>query len=453
MYAYHYAYSYPATAVQQSQQQEDSGNGDSHVLEEYLQPAERESGTHAYRQGLPQHPPGAELESLLLRQAADEQVPIAIEQQQQQLGHATASSVGTPLFWLLFNVGIVAMLLVDLLILSRPAQLPVTYKSPAVANRSAVRRALVWWTVCVFCAAAFAIWLAYLEGTFGGASIAFVTGYVIEKSLSVDNLFVMLVTFKAFRVKRDRQQRVLFWGILGAVVLRALFVLAGAALVQTFRWVLDLFGVFLCVAAVKGLSSGASVDDDEGDGDQAERIAKFVRRWIPYANVEEDAFVVKQNGRYVATRLLLALVTIELADVVFALDSIPAIFAMTQDPFVVYTSNIFAVLGLRSLYTVLAELVNKFRFMHIGLALVLGFVGVKIAIARFVHVGTGISLGIIVGILMCTMLASSSETMQRMLLQLPRKLLGPSQGLVRLWPFPHQGRTTPTACKLDGDIV
>lgn len=248
---------------------------------------------------------------------------------------------------------------------------------------------LFWTVVWVGSALAFnaLIWAERGPNT----AMDFLTGYLIEWSLSMDNLFVFAVIFSYFAVPSKYQHRVLFWGIWGAVVLRLIFVLAGTALIQRFEWTMYVFGAFLVYTGIKLALAGDSDVDPA-----ANPILRVARKFLPVSSdYDGDRFLTRQNGRWLVTPLFLVLLVVESTDVVFAVDSVPAIFGITTDPFVIYTSNIFAILGLRSFYFLLSRFLNKFHYLGIGLALVLIFIGVKMLIIKWVHIPSPISLGIV----------------------------------------------------------
>jgi len=233
-------------------------------------------------------------------------------------------------------------------------------------------------------------------------ALTFLTGYVVEEALSADNIFVMVLIFEYFRVPKVCQHRVLFYGILGALVMRGLFIAVGAALIATFHWILYVFGAMLVITGVRMGIKG----DEEFDGEQ-NRIVRAARRLLPFSqDFHGKHFFVVEAGRKVATPLLLVLILVELTDLVFAIDSIPAIFGVTTDPFIVFTSNIFAVLGLRSLYFLLAAVVDRFHLLKYGLALILSFVGFKMLTERFIEIDIVLSLSIILGVLALSITAS-----------------------------------------------
>jgi len=234
------------------------------------------------------------------------------------------------------------------------------------------------------------------------AALAFFTGYLIEKSLSVDNIFVFVLIFTYFAVPAAYQHRVLFWGILGALVMRALLIAVGAALLKEFHWIIYVFGAFLIFTGIK-----MALHRDEQLHPERNPVVRLFRRLMPVADhYEGEKFFIRRAGRLVATPLLLVLLMVESTDLVFAVDSIPAIFAVTSDPFLVYTSNVFAILGLRSLYFVLAGMVHKFHYLKLGLSVVLTFVGVKMVLIDIFKIPTGVSLGVIASILAIAVIAS-----------------------------------------------
>lgn len=258
----------------------------------------------------------------------------------------------------------------------------------------------VWTVAWVALALLFALGLYLIGGHH--VALTFLTGYVIEESLSADNIFVMVLIFEYFRVPKNCQHRVLFYGILGALVMRGLFIAAGSALVSNFHWVLYLFGALLIVTGVRM----AIKRDDSFEGEQ-NPIVRLVRRWIPISTeFKGKHFFTVEAGRRIATPLLLVLVLVEATDLIFAIDSIPAIFGVTTDPFIVFTSNIFAVLGLRSLYFLLAAVVDRFHLLKYGLAVILSFVGAKMLLDRVVHIDIGLSLGVILSVLALSIVAS-----------------------------------------------
>jgi tellurite resistance protein TerC len=262
------------------------------------------------------------------------------------------------------------------------------------------KEAAIWTGVWVALAMLFAAGLFLIYGHQVG--LTFLTGYVIEESLSVDNIFVIVLIFDYFRVPRICQHRVLFYGILGALVMRGLFIGLGAVLIARFHWILYIFGAMLVITGVRMAFRG----DEEFNGEE-NAVVRVVRRFMPISqDYQGKHFFTMEAGQRVATPLLLVLVLVEFTDLIFAIDSIPAIFGVTQDPFIVFTSNIFAILGLRSLYFLLAAVVDRFYLLKYGLALILTFVGVKMLGERFFEIDIVLSLAIILGILAAAIVAS-----------------------------------------------
>ena len=270
------------------------------------------------------------------------------------------------------------------------------------AHTVSVREAGIWTAVWVSLALIFNLGLYYIAGPQAG--LEFLTGYLIEYSLSVDNIFVFVLVFSAFAVPSQYQHRVLFWGILGALVMRGAMIAAGAVLIENFHWIIYVFGAFLVFAGIRMFFSS----EDETVDLENNPVLRFMRRVFPVTDsYRESNFTVVEGGRRMITPLLLVLMMIEVTDLVFALDSIPAIFAITQEPFIVFTSNIFAILGLRSLYFLLAGIIHKFVYLRYGLAFVLTFVGVKMLVeAVDVHIPILASLGVIVAALATSIIAS-----------------------------------------------
>jgi tellurite resistance protein TerC len=308
-----------------------------------------------------------------------------------------------------FHVFILLMLAIDLGLHQRGGQ------------AFSVRAAAVWSAVWVGMALLFAaliwrywsLWYPDDQRTGWHRAIEFLTGYLLEKSLSIDNLFVFLVIFRYFSVPPRFQHRVLAWGIIGALILRATLIIAGAALLDWFHWMIYVFGVFLLYTAYKLARAG-----DEPIDPSSNRVLRLLRRVLPIVDDHETHhFLVRREGRWLATPLLVVLVVIESTDVMFALDSIPAVFAVTRNTFIVYTSNIFAILGLRAMYFLLAGILGMFRYLHVGLAFVLGFVGIKMLAEEPLRPYLEahglderglilISLGVIAGILTVAIVAS-----------------------------------------------
>jgi tellurite resistance protein TerC len=298
------------------------------------------------------------------------------------------TTVGTPSLWIGFLAFVLGMLALDLGIFNR--------KDHVIGAREALLWSLMW----IALALVFGAGVFHFLGRSSGHE--FLTAWVVEKSLSVDNLFVFVVLFQALRIPRELQHRVLFWGILSALVLRAIMIVGGAALLARFHWLTYVFGAFLVWT---GWKLWAQEEGDAGAG--GVRILERVRRLLPTTPaLHGHAFVVREGGRLVATPMLLALVAIEVADVAFAVDSIPAVFAVSSDPFIVFTSNIFAILGLRSLYFLLAVLVGRFVYLRPGLSAVLVYVGVKMMVVRWVKIPPAVSLAVVLGILGVAVVAS-----------------------------------------------
>ncbi len=283
-------------------------------------------------------------------------------------------------FWLWagFIAFVLAMLVIDLGIFNRKA------------HAIKMKEALIWCTIWISLAVLFCIGTYIYKGHQAG--LEFLTGYLIELSLSLDNLFVFLLIFSYFRVAPTLQHKVLYWGILGALIMRAAMIAGGIALITKFHWIIYVFGAFLVFTGIKMLTSG----DTEIHPDK-NPIIRLARKLFPVTpQYHGDHFFARIDGRLFATPMFLVLLMIETTDLVFAVDSIPAILAITQDTFIVYTSNVFAILGLRSFYFALAGMFYKFRFLKVGLSIVLAYVGVKMLIADFFKIPTFISLGVIV---------------------------------------------------------
>lgn len=290
--------------------------------------------------------------------------------------------------WVGFNVLILVLLAIDLGLFHRKA---------AVVSTS---EAAVWTAVWVILALTFAGGTWYVLGP--TPALEFITGYLIEKSLSVDNIFVFVVIFSYFQVPEQYRYRVLFWGIIGALIMRAILIAAGAALIAKFHWIIYVFGAFLIFTGIR-----LAFAKDEGVEPEKNPALRVLRRLMPISNqYEGQRFVLRRHGQLVATPLLVVLLVVETTDVVFALDSIPAIFAVTRDPFIVYTSNVFAILGLRALYFLLQGVMGMFRFLKYGLSVVLAFIGFKMVIADLYHVPITISLSVVAAILTVSIVLS-----------------------------------------------
>jgi TerC family integral membrane protein len=311
------------------------------------------------------------------------------------------SSIVTPVFWFGFIAFVLVMLALDLFVLGGKA-----------AHKVSAKEALAWTGVWVTLSLSFAglMWW-WLDGSVGrevanAKTLEFLTGYLIELSLSVDNIFVFIMIFTFFAVPAEYQRRVLIYGVLGAIVMRATMILGGAWLVQQFHWVLYLFGAFLVITGFKMLIFA------EAEADLAKNpVLKWLRGHLRITHeYHGERFTVMKDGVRWFTPLFLVLMMIETSDVIFAVDSIPAIFAITTDPFIVFTSNIFAIMGLRSMYFLLADLNGRFHLLKYGLALVLVFVGTKMLIVDFYKVPIGLALGIVGLILLSSVAASLAAT-------------------------------------------
>ena len=297
-------------------------------------------------------------------------------------------STGTPGLWIGFTLFVLALLALDLGVFHRRA------------HEVRFREALAWNVVWIVLALLFNGWVYWQFGADRG--LEFLTGYLIERALAVDNIFIFLVVFSTFAVPAVYQYRVLFWGILGALVLRAVFILLGAALLAAFHWVMYAFGGFLVLTSIKLLLAA-----NGGVHPERNVLFRLFKRLVPSVSDYHGArFTIVKAGRRCATPLLLVLICIETADLVFALDSIPAIFAVTRDPFIVYTSNIFAILGLRAMFFLVAGMIRRVAYLNIGLAAVLSFVGVKMLLTDVYEISTLTSLGVIAVVLALAVVVS-----------------------------------------------
>lgn len=295
------------------------------------------------------------------------------------------------LFWVLFNVFVLAMLALDLGVFNRKAHVV------------RFREAIVWTVVWVALAGVFALLIhlfghvmtGHTERPNGVMALEFLTGYLVEESLSVDNLFVFLLLFRYFKVPGEYQHKVLFWGIIGALVMRAIFIFAGVSLINRFHWIIYIFGAFLVYTGFKLFRQ------QEGDMDPGTNpVVRFCRKYMRLTHDFVDGkFMVTHRGRGYFTPLMLVLLVVETTDVVFAADSIPAVLAITRDPFIVFTSNVFAILGLRSLYFALAGMMELFHLLHYGLAIILVFIGTKMLISHYYEIPIALALGVVVLVL------------------------------------------------------
>jgi tellurite resistance protein TerC len=305
---------------------------------------------------------------------------------------------GSIWLWVGFNLFVLAMLALDLGVFHRKSH-SVSVKEGAIWSVAWIGLAMVFNLLIYF------FWGSLMPGSSysnGEAGLAFLTGYLIEKALSVDNIFVFVLLFSFFAVPAAYQHRVLFWGVLGALVMRGALIAVGAALLKEFHWIIWIFGAFLIFTGLR-----MAFHKDEKLDPEKNPLIRLFRRVMPVTDgYVGDSFFVRRAGVLMATPLFLVLLIVESTDLVFAVDSIPAIFAVTQDPFIVYTSNVFAILGLRSLYFVLAGVMDKFHYLKAGLSVVLTFVGAKMVLVDIYKIPTAASLGVIVGILAVAIVAS-----------------------------------------------
>ncbi len=304
--------------------------------------------------------------------------------------------------WIGFNLVVLALLALDLGVFQRHAH--------AVPIKEAAIWTVVWIVLSLlFAGAIYLFWDVWMPNSEYGAqqaTLEFLTGYVIEKSLSVDNIFVFVLIFSYFAVPNAYQHRVLFWGVLGAMIMRGILIVIGATLIEHFSWILYIFGAFLIITAVRMF-----FQKDEKIHPENNPVVKFFRRWLPVTDdYREEHLFVREAGKLMATPLFIVLVMIESTDLVFAVDSIPAVFAVTREPFLVYSSNVCAILGLRALYFVLNDVMVRFIYLKPALALVLGFVGVKMMIEDIYHIPILASLGVVLGILTVAVIASLIRT-------------------------------------------
>lgn len=292
------------------------------------------------------------------------------------------------LLWTIFNIFIVAMLVVDLVVLHKEDE------------KVSIREALIWTGVWIVMALIFGLGVYYYMGS--QTALDYYTGYLIEKSLSVDNIFVFLLVFSYFQVPAKYQHKVLFWGIFGALVMRLLFIFTGVALIDRFHWIIYVFGGFLVFTGIK-----LAMEKDKEVHPERNPVLKLVRRIFPTSkSYHGSKFFIRRMGKLIATPLFIVLIVIETTDLVFALDSIPAILAITRDEFIIYSSNAFAILGLRALFFAVAGIMRLFHYLHYGLALILIFVGVKMLISDFYHIPTTYALVFIAATLTLSIVAS-----------------------------------------------
>src|SRR5436309_1686714 len=318
-------------------------------------------------------------------------------------------SIGSPTFWTGFLLVVLFLLIIDLGVFHR--------KAHAVG----VREALLWSIAWVSLSAMFGVGVYVKFGAQKG--LEFFAGYLIEYALSVDNIFVFILIFSYFAVPAAYHHRVLFWGILGALIMRAVFIVIGAALLQTFHWIIYVFGAFLILTGIKIVKQCDTNVDPERNP-----VVRLFQRAVPMISLYCDArFFVKRDGRLWATPLALVLVTVETTDVVFAVDSIPAIFAVSRDPFIVFTSNICAILGLRTMYFMLAAVVDRFAYLNVGLGIVLAFIGVKMLIAGVYKIPITTSLLVVASVLLGSVLLSLARP--------PKQLKPPGETSIRQSPL------------------
>ena len=313
-------------------------------------------------------------------------------------------TVGEPWMLGVFFIVVLIMICVDMFMLGRKGD-----------SKVSTKEALIWSAIWITIAMLFNLWLyIYLGSKYGEEvatqkSLEFLTGYVLEKSLAVDNLFVFVMLFAYFKVPDIYQKRVLVYGIFGALILRSIMIVVGATLVSQFHWILYIFGAFLLFSGIKMFKAGEDSGDIENNF-----IIKFLRRNFKITdNYHGEKFFVKIDGKTWITPLFVVLIFIEFTDLIFAVDSIPAIFAVTTDPFIVYTSNIFAILGLRALYFILVDMADRFELLKYGLAIILMFIGVKLLIMEFFKIPILLSLGFVIGVLAISIIASIKKTSKK----------------------------------------
>jgi len=290
--------------------------------------------------------------------------------------------------WIGFTIFIIFMLGLDLGVFNK--------KTHVISIKEAVAWSVVWIALALL----FNAGIFYYSGS--QKAFEFLTGYVIEKSLSIDNIFVFVLIFSYFKVPSEYQHKVLFWGVFGALVLRAIFIFAGVALIQQFHWIIYIFGIFLIVTGIKMIT-----DKDKKFDPENNPVMKFARKKMSIVNeYHGSSFFIRNGGKLFATPLFLVLIFIETTDVIFAVDSIPAILAVSNDTFIIFTSNVFAILGLRALYFALAGIIEKFKYLSYGLAVVLVFVGIKMLISGYFKIPILISLGVILSVILVSILLS-----------------------------------------------
>jgi len=300
--------------------------------------------------------------------------------------------MGTPALWIIFNAGVLLLLILDLGVLNRRA------------HEVSMREATAWSVFWIALSLGFNLWILHVHGS--EKALQFFAGYLIEQSMSVDNIFIFILVFRSFGVEQRYQHRVLFWGILGALILRGTMVGLGTALIRKFEWTLYVLAAFLVVAAIRMLFRKETEPHPERS-----RLLRWTQKIFPVShNYHGQKLWIREAGKLMATPLLLVLLVVEATDFIFALDSIPAVFGVTRDPFIVYSSNICAILGLRAFYFLLAGVLPAFRYLDEGLSVVLLFVGAKMLLVHWIEIPTAAALGIIGAILAISILASIIAT-------------------------------------------
>jgi tellurite resistance protein TerC len=300
--------------------------------------------------------------------------------------------MGTPALWIIFNAGVLLLLVLDLGVLNRRA------------HEVSMREAAAWSAFWIALSLGFNLWILHVHGS--EKALQFFAGYLIEQSMSVDNIFIFILVFRSFGVERRYQHRVLFWGILGALILRGTMIGLGTALIRKFEWTLYVLAAFLVVAAIRMLFRKETEPHPERS-----RLLRWTQKIFPVSHsYHGQKLWIREAGKLMATPLLLVLLVVEATDFIFALDSIPAVFGVTRDPFIVYSSNICAILGLRAFYFLLAGILPAFRYLDEGLSVVLLFVGVKMLVVHWIEIPTAAALGVIGGILAISILASVIAT-------------------------------------------
>jgi tellurite resistance protein TerC len=292
------------------------------------------------------------------------------------------------ILWIAFGVLVPVMLIIDLGVFHRRA------------HAIKVKEALIWSAVWICLSLLFNAAVYFMLGS--EKALKFLTAYLVEKSLSIDNLFVFLLTFSYFNIPPKYQHKILFWGIIGALIMRALFIATGLVILEKLHWVIYIFGAFLIFTGIRmSIKKGITYDPEKNI------VFRMLQRIVPITNdCDSGKFMTKVDSRLVVTPLLLVLVVIEMTDIVFAVDSIPAVLAITSDPFIIYTSNIFAILGLRALYFALAGVTQRLCYLHYGLSAILSFLGIKMILSAFLEIPIAVSLGMVIGILGVSAVAS-----------------------------------------------